>query len=239
VTVQHAGMKEALHLEEGEIILVNKPLDWTSFDIVHRVRAMFEVKKIGHAGTLDPKATGLLILCTGKMTKKIDMFMDWEKEYTGIMELGSITKSFDTETEVYDKKDVNGITETEVKRVFSTFVGVQQQLPPMYSAIKMNGRRLYKDARKGKEIERPTREIEIKEFEMTSFMLPYAGFRVVCSKGTYIRTLVNDVGAMLGCGAYLKQLTRTRIGEFHVNDALPVELLHTLEPKIQPAAENV
>jgi tRNA pseudouridine55 synthase len=239
VIVLHAGVKESLQLEEGEIILVNKPLDWTSFDIVHRVRAMFEVKKIGHAGTLDPKATGLLILCTGKMTKQIDLFMDWEKEYTGTIELGGITKSFDTETEVYETKDISGITESEVKQLFSSFIGAQQQLPPMYSAIKMNGRRLYKDARKGKEIDRPTREIVIKEFEMTSFTLPHVGFRVVCSKGTYIRTLANDIGSRLGCGAYLKQLTRTRIGEFHVNDALPVELLHTLEPKIQPAVKKL
>lgn len=231
--MQHAGVKEILNLEEGEIILVNKPLDWTSFDIVARIRAMFEIKKIGHAGTLDPKATGLLILCTGKMTKQIDTFIGWDKEYTGIFELGAITKSFDTETEVFDNKDVSGITEIDIKQVFSKFIGVQQQLPPMFSAIKLNGRRLYKDARKGKNIERATRTVEIKEFEMTSFKLPYVGFRVVCSKGTYIRSLANDVGVMLGTGAYLKQLTRTRIGDFHVDEALPVELLHTLEPKIQ------
>jgi len=236
--VLHAGVKESLHLEEGEIILVNKPVDWTSFDIVHRVRAMFEIKKIGHAGTLDPKATGLLILCTGKMTKKIDQFMDWEKEYTGIIELGGITKSFDTETEVIERKEFSHVSESELKHVIYGFIGIQQQLPPMYSAIKKNGRRLYKDARKGKEIERATREIEIKEFEMTSLNLPYVGFRVVCSKGTYIRSLANDIGVKLGCGAYLKQLTRTRIGEFHVNEALPVEQLHTLEPKIQSAAVN-
>jgi tRNA pseudouridine55 synthase len=235
----HAGMKSSLNLEEGEIILVNKPLEWTSFDIVHRVRAMFEIKKIGHAGTLDPKATGLLILCTGKMTKQIDMFTGWDKEYTGIFALGAVTKSFDTESEVIENKEFAHITETEIRQIFTRFTGIQQQLPPMFSAIKMNGRRLYKDARKGKEIERPTREVEIKEFEMTSFALPYVGFRVVCSKGTYIRSLANDIGAALGCGAYLKQLTRTRIGQFHVNDALPVELLHTLEPKIQTAAVTV
>ena len=237
--MQHAGVKEILNLEEGEIILVNKPLDWTSFDIVARIRAMFEIKKIGHAGTLDPKATGLLILCTGKMTKQIDTFIGWDKEYSGVFELGAVTKSFDTETEVFDNKDVSGITEIDIKHVFSKFIGVQQQLPPMYSAIKLNGRRLYKDARKGKDIERATRTVDIKEFEMTSFNLPYVGFRVVCSKGTYIRSLANDVGVMLGTGAYLKQLSRTRIGEFHVDQALPVELLHTLEPKIQRSVTNV
>ncbi|MFA6457478.1 MAG: tRNA pseudouridine(55) synthase TruB [Bacteroidota bacterium] len=230
---EHAGQKPWLNFEEGEIILVNKPLDWTSFDIVHRVRAMFEIKKIGHAGTLDPKATGLLILCTGKMTKQIDQFIGWEKEYTGIIELGAATKSFDSETEVYETKDVSNITKDSVEAVFGSFLGLQQQLPPMYSAIKKNGRRLYKDARKGKEIERATREIFIKEFEMTSFDLPFVGFRVVCSKGTYIRSLAHDAGIRLGCGAYLKKLTRTRIGEFSLTDALPVELLHILEKKIQ------
>lgn len=237
--MMHAGVKSSLNFEEGEIILVNKPLDWTSFDIVHRVRAMFDIKKIGHAGTLDPKATGLLILCTGKMTKQIDTFTGWDKEYTGTFSLGAVTKSFDTESEEIENKEFAHITESEIVQVFKRFTGIQQQLPPMFSAIKMNGRRLYKDARKGKEIERPTREVDIKEFEMTSFHLPLVGFRVVCSKGTYIRSLANDIGAALGCGAYLKQLTRTRIGEFHVNDALPVELLHTLEPKIQTAAVTV
>jgi tRNA pseudouridine55 synthase len=232
---EHAGQKLSLNLEDGEIILVNKPLNWTSFDIVARVRAMFEVKKIGHAGTLDPRATGLLILCTGKMTKQIDQFIGLDKEYTGIIELGAITKSFDTETELYDKKEVNTITKDEIEIVIKSFVGIQQQLPPMYSAIKMNGRRLYKDARKGKDVERATREITIKEFEMTSYDAPEVKFRVVCSKGTYIRSLANDIGEKLGCGAYLKQLHRTRIGQFHVEDALPVEQLHLIEPKILKA----
>lgn len=233
---EHAGLKESLNLEEGEIILVNKPLNWTSFDIVARVRAMFEVKKIGHAGTLDPRATGLLILCTGKMTKQIDQFIGLEKEYTGLFELGGTTKSFDTETEVINIKDFSGITETEIKTQFKSFLGVQQQLPPMFSAIKKNGRRLYKDARKGKDVERATREIFIKEFELTSFSLPYVGFRVVCSKGTYIRSLANDLGNNIGCGAYLKQLHRTRIGQFSVTDAYPVEQLHVLEQKIHTKA---
>jgi tRNA pseudouridine55 synthase len=236
---EHAGQKESLDLEAGEIILVNKPLNWTSFDIVARIRAMFEIKKIGHAGTLDPRATGLLILCTGKMTKQIDQFQGYEKEYTGIFEIGAVTKSFDTETEVYETKDFSRIGKEEIEAVFHTFVGIQQQLPPMYSAIKMNGRRLYKDARKGREIERPTREIEIKEFEMTSFAPPYIGFRVVCSKGTYIRSLANDIGMKLGCGAYLKELRRTKIGMFNVAEALPVEQLHLLEPKIIPKAAVV
>ncbi len=236
---EHAGQKQSLDLEAGEIILVDKPLNWTSFDIVARIRAMFEIKKIGHAGTLDPRATGLLILCTGKMTKQIDQFQGYDKEYTGILEIGAVTKSFDTETEVTDRKDVSGITEELCKDVFKSFLGIQQQLPPMYSAIKMNGRRLYKDARKGRDIERPTREVEIKEIEMTSFNTPFIGFRVVCSKGTYIRSLANDIGVKLNCGAYLKELRRTKIGAFDVSDALPVEQLHSLEPKIVPKAAIV
>ncbi len=234
--LQHAGQKQTLNFDEGEIILVNKPLDWTSFDIVARVKMMFDVKKIGHAGTLDPKATGLLILCTGKMTKQIDQIVGLEKEYSGIIELGAVTKSFDSEMEVIEKKDYSAITKSEVEQVFLSFVGNQKQLPPMFSAIKKNGRRLYKDARKGKEIARETRDIFIKEFSMTSFDLPYIGFRVICSKGTYIRSLANDSGVKLGCGAYLKQLTRTRIGEFTNNDAFDVTQLHLLEPKIQQPA---
>ncbi len=233
---RHAGEKESLNFDEGEIILVNKPLDWTSFDIVARVRIMFDIRKIGHAGTLDPKATGLLILCTGKMTKQIDQFIGLEKEYTGIIELGAVTKSFDSEMEVIDIKDYSKITATEVDDVFNSFIGAQKQLPPMFSAIKKNGRRLYKDARKGKEIARETRDVFIKEFSMTSFELPYVGFRVVCSKGTYIRSLANDSGVKLGCGAYLKQLTRTKIGNFNVSDAYDVTQLHILESKIQQQA---
>ena len=228
---QHAGEKQSLNFDEGEIILVNKPLEWTSFDIVARVRAMFNIKKIGHAGTLDPKATGLLILCTGKMTKKIDQFIGMEKEYTGIMELGAVTKSFDSEMELIEKKDFSKVTKAEVEEDFNSFMGSQKQLPPMFSAIKKNGRRLYKDARKGIEIARETRDVFIKEFLMTSFDLPFVGFRVVCSKGTYIRSLANDSGRKIGCGAYLKQLTRTRIGEFSINDAYDVTQLHLLESK--------
>lgn len=232
----HAGQKEALNLDEGEIILVNKPVDWTSFDIVARFRGMYHIRKIGHTGTLDPKATGLLILCTGKMTKQIDQFIGFDKEYTGIIELGSTTKSFDCETEIVETKDFSNINESQVKDVIRSFLGHQLQLPPMYSAVKLNGRRLYKDARKGREITRAPREILIKEFEMTSFNLPFVGFRIVCSKGTYIRSLANDIGDRLKCGGYLKQLTRTRVGEFHLDDALPVEQLHTLQQKLLPKA---
>lgn len=236
MTWVHAGQKSLLDWEEGEIILADKGVKWTSFDVVARLRGMFHIRKIGHAGTLDPLATGLLIICTGKMTKQIDQFIGWDKEYTGIIELGAATKSFDTETEVIERKDVSGITESMVKGAFDAFTGVQWQLPPMYSAVKLNGRRLYKDARKGRDIERPKREINVHAFELTSFALPHVGFRVVCSKGTYIRSLANDVGVQLGCGAHLKELRRTKVGPFSVQDALPVERFHEIEAKIQPKA---
>lgn len=232
---EHAGLKSSLDFEEGEIILVDKPLDWTSFDVVARVRSMFSIKKIGHAGTLDPKATGLLILCTGKKTKSMTDFQELDKEYTGTIELGRTTKSFDSETEVVETKEVYDITSDRIRAVLKTFIGEQQQLPPMYSAIKKNGRRLYKDARKGREIERESRIINIKEFEMTSFDLPLIGFRVVCSKGTYVRSLAHDIGQKLGCGGYLKELTRTKIGDFTVQQALKVDELHLMQRKLQEA----
>lgn len=230
--IDHAGMKETLDLEAGELLLVNKPKDWTSFDVVARIRSMYHIQKIGHAGTLDPKATGLLLICTGKMTKMIDQFLGMEKEYEGIIEIGASTKSFDSETEIIDKKEIGDVHREQILEVFKMFLGFQKQLPPMYSAVKINGRRLYKDARKGKTVERAPREIFIKEFELTSFEPPFIGFRVVCSKGTYIRSLANDVGVKLGCGAYLKELSRTRIGEYSVNDSFPVEQLHLLGKKI-------
>ena len=233
--VAHVGLKESIDFEQGELILVDKPMDWTSFDVVAKIRSMFRIKKVGHAGTLDPKATGLLIVCTGRMTKSIDQFTAQEKEYTGIFELGGITSSLDSETEVTDRKDFSRVTSEQVQHVFELFIGKQKQIPPMFSAIKINGRRLYKDARKGKIVEREPREIFIKEFQMTSFELPFVGFRVVCSKGTYIRSLANDCGEKLGCGAYLKQLTRTKIGDFRIEDALKMENIHLLKNKLQTA----
>ncbi len=233
---EHAGLKSTLDFEMGEILLVDKPIDWTSFDVVARVRSMFSIKKIGHAGTLDPKATGLLILCTGKMTKSMIEFQNLKKEYTGIIELGATTKSFDSETEVTETKEIKGITSRQIEDVLKTFVGVHQQLPPMFSAIKKNGRRLYKDARKGREIERESRTVHIYEFEMTSFDLPYIQFRVVCSKGTYIRSLANDTGRKLGCGAYLKELRRTKIGEYSVDRAMKMDQLHLMHHKLQEVA---
>lgn len=213
---------------EGDFILMNKPLDWTSFDVVARVRRTLGVKKIGHAGTLDPKATGLLILCTGKMTKSITEFSDLQKEYIGTLELGAVTNSFDSETEVIERKDITGINEIKIKEVFHSFIGIQKQLPPMFSAVKVNGRRLYKYARKGRTIERPEREIQIAEFELLSFSPPYVEFRIQCSKGTYVRSIVHDVGQALRCGAYLTSLRRTKIGTYSIEKALEVYRLEEL-----------
>ncbi len=234
--IQHVGEKSLIDFEVGEMLLVNKPLQWTSFDVVGRLRGMFRIRKIGHAGTLDPRATGLLIVCTGKMTKSIDQFSALEKEYVGTMELGAVTASFDAETEVVDRKDFSAVTTKQILDSFESFKGQQFQIGPMYSARKFQGKRLYKYARKGKTIERQPREIFISKFDLLDVQLPFVKFRVVCSKGTYIRTLVNDCGAMLGCGAYLTQLTRTRIGEYDLDMAIDVEQLHTLENKIHTRA---
>jgi tRNA pseudouridine55 synthase len=225
----------SLDFEKGEVLLVDKPLNWTSFDVVHRVRDLFHVKKVGHAGTLDPKATGLLILCTGKKTKEIDTFTGQEKEYEGIMQLGATTVSFDSETPEQDQKDFLRIDEKQILDVFSTFVGVQLQVPPMYSAVKYAGKPLYKYARKGRSLERQPREITVSEFTLIKMDLPLVYFRVVCSKGTYIRSIVDECGKKLLCGAYLKELRRTRIGSLSLQQALQIEDLHSLSDRCTPA----
>ena len=206
-----------------QIILINKPYRWTSFDVVKKVRNIIKEKKVGHAGTLDPLATGLLILCSGKMTKQISEIQAGEKEYTGTFTLGATTPSFDLETTISNECDYSFVTEAIIADVAKSFTGVQQQLPPIYSAVKVNGKRAYASARKGEDVIIAPKEIEIKEFEVTGIDLPQVHFRVVCSKGTYIRTLANDFGKKLGCGAYLAALCRTRIGSYLVKDALSVE----------------
>jgi len=213
----------------GQIILINKPLKWTSFDVVKKVRNIIKEKKVGHAGTLDPLATGLLILCTGKMTKQIAEIQAGEKEYTGTFVLGATTPSFDLETAVMNECDYSYVTEIMMADAVKSFTGVQMQLPPVYSAVKVNGKRAYESARKGKEVIIAPKQIEIKEFEITGIDLPQVHFRVVCSKGTYIRTLANDFGAKLGCGAYLSALCRTRIGGHLLTDALEIEDLKPVE----------
>ena len=208
-----------MNFEEGAVILIDKPLEWTSFDVVGKIRNTIRVKKVGHAGTLDPLATGLLILCTGKMTKQIDGFQAQEKEYEGELVLGKTTPSFDRETEVDQEFDISSISEEMVRNNVTSFIGTIQQIPPLYSAIKVNGEALYKKARKGETVEIKSREVTITEFEITEVQLPLVKFRIVCSKGTYIRSLVRDFGVALNNGAYMSALRRTRIGEFHIKDA--------------------
>lgn len=204
---------------EGKVLLINKPLRWTSFDVVNKLRYATRAKKVGHAGTLDPLATGLVILCTGKFTKRIDEFQAQEKEYTGTITLGATRPSYDMETEIDQEYPTEHITDDLIRATTAQFTGVIEQIPPSYSAIKVDGQRSYKAAREGKPIELKSRQVEITEFEITGIEMPHAHFRVVCSKGTYIRTLAYDFGRALNSGAYLSALCRTRIGEFLLKDA--------------------
>jgi tRNA pseudouridine55 synthase len=208
---------------QDRILLVNKPLTWTSFNVVNKLRYKLKIKKIGHAGTLDPLATGLLILCTGKMTKRIEEFVGQEKEYTGKFIIGQTTPSFDLETEVTEAKDISAITEDAIKRAVNKFIGLIDQTPPAHSAIWVNGQRSYDLVRKGKEVELKSRQVMVSEFEITRIEKPEIYFRIVCSKGTYIRSLARDLGEALGVGAYLGELCRTRIGEFRLADAKTIE----------------
>lgn len=208
--------------EEGQVILVNKPLRWTSADVVKKIRNRVHAK-VGHAGTLDPLATGLLILCTGKFTKKINEYMAKEKEYTGTFTLGATTASYDLETVPENEKDFKYVETGALDEAAKKFSGEIIQVPPIYSAIKKNGERSYDLARQGRAVTLEGRKIYIGEFEMNILQLPLISFRVVCSTGTYIRSLANDVGQALGCGAYLSSLCRTRIGEFRLQDAMDPE----------------
>ncbi len=208
---------------EGKVLLINKPLRWTSFDVVNKLRYATRAKKVGHAGTLDPLATGLVILCTGKFTKRIDEFQAQEKEYTGTITLGATRPSFDMETEVDQVYATEHITDDLIRAATAQFTGVIEQIPPSYSAIKVDGQRSYKAAREGKPIELKSRQVEITEFEITGIEMPHVHFRVVCSKGTYIRTLAYDFGRALNSGAYLSALCRTRIGEFLLKDAEEID----------------
>src|SRR5260221_6223925 len=212
-----------MEADAGQLLLINKPLRWTSFDVVNKLRYKLKIKKIGHAGTIDPRATGLLISCTGRMTKRIDEFQAQEKEYTGKLVLGQSTASHDLETPVSEASDISFVTEEGIHNATKKFIGVLQQIPPMHSAIWVDGKRAYELARKGKETELKPREVFIKEFEITSIEKPVVGFRVVCSKGTYIRSLVRDFGKSLGTEAYLVELCRIRIGEFKLEDALTLD----------------
>lgn len=209
--------------ESGQVMLIDKPLDWTSFDVVRKVRNMIKIKKVGHAGTLDPLATGLLILCTGKFTKKINEYMAKEKEYTGTITLGASTPTYDLESEPVDQCSVDHLTEEIIRSATQKFTGPIMQVPPIHSAIKINGKRVYELARKGHDVELEPRPVTIHEFEITSVNLPEVNFRIVCSTGTYIRSIANDFGNELGVGGYLSKLCRTRIGEFKLEDALSMD----------------
>ena len=209
--------------EEGQVLLINKPLEWTSFDVVRKIRSAIKIKKVGHAGTLDPLATGMLILCTGKFTKRINEYMAQEKEYTGTFTLGATTPTYDLESEPQDLKDYSSVTPEQLQAIAQQFTGDIMQVPPMHSAIKKDGKRVYELARQGITIELEPRKITIKEFEFTSIELPVLHFRVVCTTGTYIRSLANDVGKAAGCGAYLSSLCRTRIGGFSLDKSMTME----------------
>lgn len=209
--------------EAGKVLLIDKPYEWTSFDVVRRIRGMIRIKKVGHAGTLDPLATGLLILCTGKFTKRINEFMAQEKEYTGSITLGASTPTYDLESEPINFKDTSLITEEQIHAATKPFIGEILQVPPAHSAIKKDGKRVYELARKGVEVELEPRRITIKAFDITKMEGQVVHFRVVCSTGTYIRSLANDFGKALGCGGYLSSLCRTRIGEFMLDQAMTME----------------
>lgn len=206
--------------QEGKVLLIDKPLEWTSFGVVSKIRNLIRIKKVGHAGTLDPLATGLLIVCTGKFTKRINEFMAQEKEYTGTFTLGATTPTYDLESEPVNFKPFEHITEEKLHNATLQFTGEIMQVPPAHSAIKVDGKRVYELARQGKEVKLEPRKLFIKEFSITKIKMPVVHFKVVCSTGTYIRSLANDYGEALGCGAYLSSLRRTRIGEFSVDDAM-------------------
>ncbi len=224
---------------EGEVLLIDKPLDWTSFQVVNKLRfslrKYLDIKKIkvGHAGTLDPKATGLLIICTGKKTKTIDQLMGLEKEYTGTIKLGATTPSYDTESEENEQFSTAHITEDLAKQTAQTFLGEQQQIPPLFSAKKIDGVRAYEHARKGSDMELKPNTVHIHAFEITNFSPNEITFRIVCSKGTYIRSIAHDFGKKLNSGGYLTSLRRTKIGDFYIEKA------QTLDEFIQMLSANV
>ncbi len=221
-------IKTVEDFKNGQVLLIDKPLTWTSFQAVNKIRwhikQRFKLKKIkvGHAGTLDPLATGLLIICTGKQTKQINTYQGQIKEYTGTFTLGATTPSYDLETEIDETFSIAHITENLLKETTKQFLGVIQQKPPIFSAIKKDGKRLYELARKGETTEIKSREITISEFEITHINLPKVDFRVVCSKGTYIRSLAFDFGKALNTGAHLSTLRRTKIGDFSVDNATSI-----------------
>ncbi len=220
---------ENINFLEGSTLLINKPLNWTSFDVVKKVRNIlknhYQIKKIkvGHAGTLDPLADGLLILCTGKWTKKIEEFQNQEKEYAGTFVLGATTPSYDLETEINQTFDLSSLTEEQIRSNRNLFIGDIEQAPPIFSALKKDGVRLYEYARKGVEIEVKKRNVNISTFNISRIELPEIDFKIRCSKGTYIRSIAHDFGKSLDNGAYLSKLRRTKIGKFNLEDAVNLQ----------------
>ncbi|MBD2701883.1 tRNA pseudouridine(55) synthase TruB [Spirosoma sp. BT702] len=223
--------------DPGQLILIDKPLTWTSFDVANKLKYACKFKKIGHAGTLDPLATGLLILCTGKMTKQIDQYQAQEKEYTGTLVLGKTTPSVDLETAFDAEFDTSDVMVGQIQEAARQLTGDILQVPPIYSAVRVNGERLYEKARRGETADRveggiKARQVNVSVFEVNASRFPEVDFRIVCSKGTYIRSLVRDLGLLLNNGAYMSSLRRTRIGEFHIEQA------HTLDEFIELCREN-
>lgn len=223
---------------EGKVLLFDKPLEWTSFDVIRKIRNITRITKVGHAGTLDPLATGLLIVCTGKYTKKINEYMGMEKEYTGTFTLGAVTPTYDLESEPQDRKDIAHLTPEMIHAATQTFTGTIMQVPPIHSAIKQEGKPVYLAARKGVDVKLEPRPVTISQFRIEKMELPVVYFRVVCSTGTYIRSLANDFGAALGVGGYMSSLRRTRIGSFSVEDALSLEAFEKEIRSLQPSTAS-
>jgi len=216
------------------ILLVDKPADHTSHDVVARLRGKLRMKRVGHAGTLDPMATGLLIMLVGKATRVSQYLTSLDKEYEGTIELGKVTDTQDAEGEVLETIPVPVFTEAEIRTAVTSFLGDQYQTPPMYSAVKVDGVPLYKSARKGEEVEREPRFIRVMSWDITRFALPHLDFRLRCTKGTYVRTLAHDLGRKLGCGAHLAALRRTASDKFHVSQALTLDQINALSlPEIE------
>jgi tRNA pseudouridine55 synthase len=207
----------------GQVLLIDKPVNWTSFNVVSRIRRLTKVKKVGHAGTLDPLATGLLIVCTGKKTKEISEYQAQRKKYTGIITLGKTSASMDLASEITETVLPDNLDEEKILSARNKFLGKIEQVPPMFSALKHKGKRLYKLAREGKSIERPSRQVEIFSFDITKLDLPDIYFEISCSKGTYIRVIADDLGKELGCGGVLSLLRRTEIGDYKVDDAFNLD----------------
>ncbi len=236
--------KERYDFEEGQVILIDKPLKWTSFDVVNKVRYLlrnqFGLKKIkvGHAGTLDPLATGLLIICTGKFTKQIESLQASDKEYVGTFMLGATTPSFDRETEVDQTYSTDGITKEKVVDVLKSFVGEQDQIPPIFSAKQVGGQRAYVAARKGKDVELKPSRINIESIDLLDCSLPLVTIRIKCSKGTYIRALARDFGERLGSGAYLHDLRRMSSGDFSINEAIDILEFEKIIKNLKPLTEQ-